>query len=310
MKHCVLLKTGRSQASRWAAAFAAQAPEFELRLWPDTGQLADIEYLVVWDPPAGLLGQLSNLKVLFSTGAGVDQFDLSAIPAQVQIVRMIEPGIVDTMVEYVTLAVMGLHRNLLDYRAQQLREEWRELPNVPAASRRIGVMGLGVLGQAVLGALRAFKFDLAGWNRSPRDIPGVRTFAGAAQLHEFLDRCDVLICLLPLTAATRGLLNQRLFDALPRGASLINVGRGAQLHVPDLLAALASGQLSTAVLDVTEPEPLPPGHPFWRHPRILLTPHIASVTQPETAAAAVIDNLRRHGRGEALHGLIDRNAGY
>lgn len=298
------------RGAAWARIFAEQAPEIEFRQWPDAGDLAAVEYLATWQPAPDLLARLPNLKVLFSVGAGVDHLDLSTLPEHVQVVRMVEPGIINGMVEYVTLSVLALHRNLLDYQRQQINAVWHEIPVVPASSRRVGVMGLGVLGQAVLTRLTTFGYACSGWNRSYKEIAGVRCFAGAESLQSFLAQCDILICLLPLTDATRGILNARLLAALPRGASVINVGRGAQLVAQDLLAALDSGHLSHAILDVTEPEPLPGDHPFWRHPRILLTPHIASMTQADTAASVLIENLRRHQRGEVLRDAIDRRKGY
>jgi glyoxylate/hydroxypyruvate reductase A len=180
----------------------------------------------------------------------------------------------------------------------------------PAASRRVGVLGLGVLGRAVLERLSAFGFSCAGWSRSPQQIEGVETYAGQEQLPAFLARTDILICLLPLTDSTRGILSRPLFDLLPRGAALINVGRGGHLGQADLLRALADGQLGQAILDVCEPEPLPPGHPFWTHPRVTLTPHIASMTQPETAVETVIGNIRHHREGLPMIGLVDRARGY
>ncbi|WP_231679222.1 NAD(P)-dependent oxidoreductase, partial [Ralstonia solanacearum] len=179
-----------------------------------------------------------------------------------------------------------------------------------ADERRVGVLGLGSLGQAVLTQLQGFGFDCAGWSRSRRAIDGVRCYAGQDELPAFLARTELLVCLLPLTDATRGVLNGGLFAQLPRGAGLVHVGRGPQLVNDDLLAALESGQLGDAVLDVADPEPLPPAHAFWRHPRIQLTPHIASMTQPLSAAAVVIDNLRRFAAGEPMVGLVDRTRGY
>lgn len=298
------------RGATWAKIFAAEMPDIEFRIWPDSGDLNAVEYLAAWQPPPDLLTRLPNLKVLFSVGAGVDHLNLSTVSEHVQVVRMVEPGIINGMVEYVCMSVLALHRNLFDYQRQQANAVWRELDVVPASSRRVGVMGLGVLGQAVLERLGMFGYDRSGWNRSQKDIPGVRCYAGPATLESFLGQCDILICLLPLTDATRGLLDARLFAALPRGAALINVGRGAQLVSQDLLAALDSGQLSTAILDVTEPEPLPVAHPFWRHPRIILTPHIASMTQVHSAAQVLLNNLRRHQRGEPLHDVIDRRKGY
>jgi glyoxylate/hydroxypyruvate reductase A len=171
-------------------------------------------------------------------------------------------------------------------------------------------MGLGLLGQAVLDRLKHFGFPLAGWNRSPRTIEGVSCYAGTLALPDFLAQTDILVCLLPLTDETRGILNTNLFEALPRGAHLVNVGRGGHLVEADLLEALERGQLSGAMLDVAEQEPLPAGHPFWSHPKILLTPHIASMTTPETAVEFVLDVIDRHRRGETLPGLVDRQRGY
>ena len=267
-------------------------------------------YLAAWEPPTNLSGLFPNLKLLFSSGAGVDQFDFSALPPRLPVVRMVEPGIIRGMVEYVTHAVLDLHRDMPAYRRAQQRREWQPLKVRAAAERRVGVLGLGSLGQAVLSQLVTFGFDCAGWSRSRHALDGVRCHAGAAELHDFLARTDILVCLLPLTEATRGFLDDKVFARLPRGASLVHVGRGPQLQTADLLAALDSGQLSEAVLDVTEPEPLPAAHPLWAHERVRITPHIASMTRADTAARVVIDNLRRFARGETLLGLVDRARGY
>ena len=306
----VLYKADPVRGRTWAEVFAEQAPDIELRFWPDCGDPVDVEYLVAWEVPPGLLEQLANLRVLFSVGAGVDQLDLAALPESVAVVRMIEPGITEGMVEYATMSVLALHRNLIDYSQQQARCDWRPLPLVPAARRRVGVMGLGVLGRAVLDRLGMFGFERLGWSRSPKSLPGVTCHAGQDALQDFLRDCNILVCLLPLTPQTRGILDARLFAALPRGAAIVNVARGANLDGEALIAALDSGQVSAAILDVTDPEPLPAGHPFWRHPRILLTPHVASMTQPETGALAVIDNVRRCIRGEPVSGHVDRRQGY
>ena len=214
------------------------------------------------------------------------------------------------MIEYVSLSVLALHRRLLEYQAQQARRQWQVLPWLAASRRRIGVMGLGVLGESVLRHLAGYGFPLSGWSRSRHTLDGVRTFSGAAERAGFLAECDILVCLLPLTPDTRGVLDAGLFAGLPRGAMLVNAARGGHLNAADLLAALESGQLSAAVLDVTDPEPLPADSPLWTHPRILLTPHVAAETRPDSGARAVIDNIRRHERGEPLRGLIDRHHGY
>jgi glyoxylate/hydroxypyruvate reductase A len=247
---------------------------------------------------------------LFSSGAGVDQFDFASLPPELPVVRMVEPGIVRGMVEYVTHAVLGLHRDMPQYRRQQQEGLWKPLPVRTARERRVGVLGLGSLGQAVLEQLVALGFDCAGWSRSRHEVAGVQCHAGADELPAFLARTGILVCLLPLTDSTRGFLDARLFSQLPEGAGLVHVGRGPQLVDADLLAALESGRIGDAVLDVTDPEPLPPEHAFWRHPRIQLTPHIASMTQPLSAAEVVLDNLDCFEAGKPMLGLVDRARGY
>ncbi|SDG53223.1 glyoxylate/hydroxypyruvate reductase A [Bradyrhizobium sp. Rc2d] len=306
----VLYKANMIRGAEWARFFAERAPHLPFRLWPDIGDPADISYLVAWVPPEDIATTFPNLELVFSVGAGVDQFDATKLPAHIPLVRMLEPGIAETMVEYVTMAVLGLHRDLLHFINQQKEQVWREIRITPAKRRRVGVMGLGQLGQAVLDRLKAFGFPLLGWNRSPREIEGITCYSGAGSLPDFLSQTDILVCLLPLTGETRCILNADLFARLPRGASLANVGRGAHLVEADFLAALDSGALSGAVLDVAEPEPLPAGHPFWSHPRILLTPHNASMTTPDTAVDFVLDVIARHRRGEDLPGLVDRSRGY
>ncbi|MCA1527027.1 2-hydroxyacid dehydrogenase [Bradyrhizobium yuanmingense] len=306
----VLYKANIVRGAEWARFFAERAPDVPFRLWPDIGDPAAVRYLVAWVPPDDITTTFPNLELVFSVGAGVDQFDTTTVPAHIPLVRMLEPGIAETMVEYVTMAVLALHRDLLDFISQQRQQVWREIRITPARRRHVGVMGLGQLGQAVLERLKTFGFPLLGWNRSPREIEGVTCYAGADALPEFLAQADILVCLLPLTDQTRGILNAELFARLPRGAGLVNVGRGPHLVEADLLAALDSGALSGAVLDVTDPEPLPVGHPFWSHPRILLTPHNASMTTPDTAVDFVLDVIARHRRGEELPGLVDRRRGY
>jgi glyoxylate/hydroxypyruvate reductase A len=310
MRPVFVYKADLLRGALWAEVFAREAPDIEFRLWPEVGDAQAVRYLAAWEPPADLATRFPSLELLFSTGAGVDQFELAALPPRLPLVRMLEPGIVRGMVEYVTHAVLDLHRDMPAYRRAQQRGQWQPLPVLPADECRVGVLGLGSLGQAVLGQLRAMGYDVAGWSRSRHALPGVPCHAGDAELGPFLARTQILVCLLPLTEATRGMLNAALLARLPAGACLVHVGRGPQLVAADLLRALDSGHLAEAVLDVTDPEPLPPGDALWSHPRVQVTPHIASMTQPRSAARAVIDNLRRHARGEPLSGLVDRGRGY
>ncbi|SDG42124.1 glyoxylate/hydroxypyruvate reductase A [Paraburkholderia phenazinium] len=298
------------RGAEWAEFFARKMPDMPFHIWPDVGDARDVRYLAAWQPPANLMTDFPNLEVLFCTGAGIDHLDLSVVPDAIPIVRMVETGIVSGMVEYVTLAVLSIHRDWKTYLEQQRERDWTAHRVRPASSRRVGVLGLGSLGRAVLPRLQSFGFSCAGWSRFPQQMDGVDCYAGADEMGAFLKRTDILICLVPLTDSTRGILDKRLFDALPRGAAVINVGRGGHLVQDDLLQALNDGTLSYAVVDVCEPEPLPRHHPFWTHPKVTLTPHIASMTQPETAVEAVVANIRRLKEGSPMIGLVDSARGY
>lgn len=294
----------------WRDVFAREMPEVDFRCWPDLGDPQEIRFLVAWTLTPELIASLPNLEILFSIGAGVDQLDLGLVPPHVRVVRMIEPGITVTMAQYIVMATLALHRDLPFYVAEQRAGRWTQRDVLLCSERTVGFLGLGELARASIKALAPLGFKVLGWSRSGANIAGVETYAGAEGLDPFLARCEILVCLLPLTDDTRGILCRSLFERLPRGAAIINAARGGHLVADDLCAALDDGRLSAAFLDVASPEPLPEGHPFYSHPAIFLTPHIAGVTRRETAVHALIGNLQRVLAGEEPDGEVDRSRGY
>jgi len=307
----LIFKFDAARAAPWREAFGRQMPQLDVRMWDEPGDPADIEYALVWKPAPGMLRRFPNLKAIFSIGAGVDHlFGDPDLPAGVPVIRMVEPELTRGMTEYVVMHVLRHHRSQRAIEANQRARRWKPFTAPTAPSRKVGIMGLGELGGASARALAALEFDVAGWSRSPKDIPGVESFHGDAGMDAFLARTEILVCLLPLTPRTEGILNAGLFAKLPRGAGIINAARGGHQVEADIVAALDSGQLSEATLDVFHEEPLPPDSPFWDHPRVTVTPHNASLTDPEGAVRQVIDNIRRIGRGEPPLNVVDPEAGY
>lgn len=307
----LLFLSSADSAASWTTELAKHLPETEVRVWPEIGDPARIEAALVWRPPHGLLAEFPNLKLIASLGAGVDHiFSDPSLPAGVPVVRLVDPYMTVAMSEYVLFQVLRLHRQDPLYLQQQRERAWRPRRQPNAEARRVGILGLGALGADAALRLKVAGFDIAGWSRSDKRIPGILCLHGAHGLSELLARSEILVCLLPLTPETEGILDRRLFAALPRGASIVNCARGAHLVEEDLLAALDGGQLSAAVLDVFREEPLPPDHPFWRHPRVIVTPHVAAATHPPTAAPIVAENLRRRREGRPLLNEADRTRRY
>ena len=307
----LLFRSSVDSEARWKPRLAELMPELEVRLWPEIGDSRAIDYALVWRPEPGLLASLPNLKLILSLGAGVDHILCDPqLPRHIPIVRLVDPYMTEAMSEYVVLQVLRLHRRDLDYRAQQEAQIWRELAQKNTAERPVGILGFGELGQDAGRKLKGLGFDVVFWSRTEKIVDGFTGYAGRAGLSTMLARTEILVCLLPLTAETEGILNEENLARLPKGAGLINVARGSHLVEDDLIAALDAGRLSAAVLDVFRDEPLPRGHPFWRHPRIVVTPHVAAMTNPSTAAPIVLDNIRRLEDGRPLVNLVDPERGY
>jgi len=295
----------------WKRLLQRQLPEIDLVAWPEIGDPRGVRYAIVWQPPPGLLTALHDLEVIFTLSAGVDHvLDQPDLPADLQIARLSDAGMTPQMVEYVICGVLHFHRDFDVYQREQHHRRWQPRPVLESKERTVGVLGLGVIGAAVVDSLVSLGFRVRGWSRSRQTRTGVATYHGPDGLWQMLAACEILICLLPLTATTRGMLNRELFDALPRGACLINCGRGAQLVETDLLEALDTGQLRGALLDVLEPEPLPQHSPLWRHPGVRITPHVAAQTRNEQSVTQIAENICRHEAGQALLNSVDRDLGY
>jgi glyoxylate/hydroxypyruvate reductase A len=304
-----LLLATAVHAAAWEKAFRAALPDATLHVWPDAPD--DVDYALVWKPPAACFERVRVRRAIVNLGAGVDALlSIPALPPGVPIVRLEDAGMAEQMAEYVTLAALGAYREQRVYAEQQREARWVQRPRLDKASFGIGLLGFGVLGRAVAEALRPFGFPLLAWARRTRDAEGVSVHVGDDGLHALLAQSSVLVCLLPSTAATRGLLDAATLRRLPRGAHLVNVSRGDLVVEKDLLALLDDGHLASATLDVFVDEPLPGAHPFWHHPRIMVTPHVSAATLIDTSVAQVAMRLAAHFDGGPLEGVVDRTHGY
>lgn len=307
----LLLKTDRYLIGRWKDALYQRVPGLDIVTFPFVGDPSDIEVAVVWEPPKGLLASMPKLKLVVSTGAGVDHILKDpTFPKDVPLVRMVDPGLTQGMVEYVVMAALLCSRKMHRTFAAHARKLW-EPETVPLAPElTVGIMGMGVLGRACAGALRGMGYDVIGWSRTPKDFDEIQSFDGLDGLEKFLTRTQILVCLLPLTPETEGILGRGTFNRLPNGAAVINVGRGGHLIEADLVTALDKGKVEVAVLDVFNEEPLPVDNPLWDHPRVFVTPHIASVTTPESAIVSVAEAINEMRKGWPYTNLVNPDLGY
>lgn len=295
----------------WKKALEAGLGSLDFRPLDALSDKKDIEVALAWKPPAGLIASFPNVKLIVSLGMGVDHLLADdQLPAGVPIVRIMDDGLVGQMSEYAIYWALRHHRDIDRYAASQRARQWKPEDFVDTIDRRIGVMGLGSIGQDTAAKFAALGFPTAGWSRTARSLPGIETFHGADGFQRFLARTDILVDVLPLTRDTRGLLDAKAFAALPKGAYFINMARGGHVVDEALLAALESGQVSGAALDVFNVEPLPADHPYWTHPKVHVTPHIAGATNPRTASPGVIDNIKRLRAGQPLIHTVDPKTGY
>lgn len=300
----------------WVERFRRLLPGREVVALGEPFDRRRVRYAASWKHPPGALAGLPNLEVIFSLGAGVDHLMGDPRLPEVTLVRVVDPDLTDRMSEYVVLHCLSHLRQQRRYDEQQAQKIWSDDRFQPAAREvRVGVMGLGVLGQDAARKLAVMGFDVAGWSRSPKSVADLATFAGVEGLGAFLARTDILVCLLPLTDETRGILDRSVFAALARdgrlgGPVLVNAGRGGLQHEGDLLACLDDGTLKAATLDVFETEPLPSDSPFWTHPAVTVTPHNAAMSAPDAIGAQIADQIRRYEGGEPLRNVVDLSAGY
>jgi glyoxylate/hydroxypyruvate reductase A len=297
-------------AQTWRDTFEEQLPNLEIRIWPDAGKLADIEYLAFMHPDFDSLPTFPNLKAMFSRSAGVESFIQHPKLPRASLCKVEPPGGDPMMTEYVVMHVLRFHRDMPGYEVAQANREWRRTTIVRPEQRRVGFLGYGMMAKAPALVLKSLGFEVSAWVRNPRAEGDVPIYHGRDQLELFLQQIDIAVCLLPLTRETEGIFCTRTFFMMPRGAMLVNVGRGKHVVDEDLISALDSGQLSYAALDALWPEPLPPASPLWLHPKVTVMPHVArrpTVVQLVTEIAANIRSLEAGGR---LLQEVDMTTGY
>lgn len=292
-----------------AEAIRRELPDTVVEIWPNITDPDAVRMAVAWKQPEGVLSVFSNLDAVSSFGAGVDGliFD-PTLPSDVPIGRIVYPGLIEEMAEYVAAVVLARRRRLWAFAALERESRWD--PRPPRGGRTVGLLGLGELGAHAAHILAGLGFRVLGWSRTSKDLPDVDSFTGQDGLFEVAELSDYLVCLLPLTPATEGILSRKLFDAAKRGCYVVNAGRGRHLVEDDLLDALEDGRIGGACLDAFAAEPLPTDHPFWSHPDVRVTPHIASITDPAAAAAHIAEDYRRVLAGKALQHPVARERGY
>jgi len=297
--------------SPWTAALKNTEPDLDLRVYPEEGNLEDIEFVLCWKHPRGILKRYPNLKVISSLGAGVDHLLSDPdLPLSIPIVRIVDPELAHAMSEFVIGLIFNHLRSFTQYHENQKQKIWKVNNFQIAPNVQVGIMGMGVLGQDLAIKLAAIGFNVVGWAQSPKKIKNVKVYKGLDEFDEFLSETNILVCLLPLTEKTKNILNKDTFSKVQDQAFIINVARGNHLVDEDLIEMIDNDKLSGASLDVFRNEPLPENHPFWSHPKINITPHIASLTNPISVAPQIIENYKRAMADQPLLNLVSTKLGY
>jgi len=309
----IICSTRESQ-EEWLAEFKRQAPDLDLRIWPDVGNVDDITHAIVSQPPLGALASLPNLTHIHSLWAGIDHITRDPDrPTNTPIIRMVDYGLSQGMMEYTVGHTLRYHLNMPFFEAEQAAGRWSWQPPPLSEDRSVGILGLGTLGQITAKQLLSLGFKVSGWSRNSKEIEGITSYAGNGGLEAFLNQVEILICLLPNTPETTDLLNAKTLKMLPKGAAIINAGRGELITDADLIDALDKAHITGATLDVFREEPLPSDHPYWQHPKVTITPHVAADTRLSTGVSTVLNNMKHLDKGDALSalpGVVDNKAGY
>ena len=295
----------------WVKALKEQHPGLNIYVYPEDHDKEEVEFALTWKHPRGIFKNYPNLKVIASMGAGVDHITSDEeLPENIKITKVVDNRLEEDMGTFVLSLILAHQRNLLHYRESQLNEKWEPVPYTRNNQIKVGILGIGNLGQRVAHKLLQNDFQVIGFSRNKKEIENVESFAGEDELDEFLEQSNILVNMLPLTPNTEKILDKELFEKLPKGAYLINVARGEHLVEQDLLAKVDDGHLSGAALDVFWEEPIRDEHPFWKHPKIRITPHIASVTHPKSVVPQIIENYERLQDEEPLKNEVKRDIGY
>jgi glyoxylate/hydroxypyruvate reductase A len=310
MKPNIFFHSEIDSAEGWRAALATQFEEFRFSTLESLEHPEAVDIALIWTVPDGGLRRFRNLRAILSLGAGINQLDLNEIPPRIPLARLVDASLARTMTDYAKAAVYRYHRRF-DVFEQYAREaKWRFMPATLTRETVVGVLGLGEIGREIALALHHEGFHILGWSRTSKCLDGVQSYAGRDGLHRMVGECHILINVLPLTSETRHILSNQIFSRCRAGMQLINMGRGLHLVETDLLEALKSGKIAGATLDVATVEPLPREHPFWSHPRILITPHVAGTSIPMLAVRNIAANIRRALKGDALMNEVDVLRGY